>query len=914
MNPPSTIAHYRITAKLGEGGMGAVYRATDTKLNRQVAIKILPETLASDPGRMARFTHEAQVLASVNHPNIAAIYGVEDRALVLEFVEGATLADRIARGPIPIDEALPVARQIAEALEYAHDKGIVHRDLKPSNVMITDRGLVKVLDFGIAKVTGAPDRDTESHPTQTLTEPGRVVGTIAYMSPEQARSKEVDSRSDIFAFGCVLYEMITGKAAFRGEDPITTLAAIVATNPPPALELVPDLPKPVGRIIDICLRKKPVDRWQNVGDVKLLLDSALEDLASPADSPLLPRGRRARLAPSLALAALAGSLLTVAALYLFLHQPADTAGATVLRRVTSTPGLSAFPALSRDGNLLAFASDRSEEGNLDIWVQQIGARDPIRLTRDPADDSDPTISTDGTRIAFRSEHAGPSGQGGVYLVPALGGDPVLLAPRGRNPRFSPDGRWIAYWEGRESADFYPGSASVFVVDAGGGQPRQIAAEMAAALYPVWSPKGDQLLVLAQHSAPADRDWWIIPFEQGSAHKTGALPQFRSQGLRWAAWESSFAPLDWRADGSGRVLFAASSQSAAGEGDAGNLWQVAIGPRGSIAGRAFSVTHGPGVQAQASAAAASDRGRLAFADLSWKPDVWATPIDADRGVVSGERRRVTADEAYALAPSVSADGSRLVFLSRQLGRWALRTQDLATGKGLTLVNSAQGLYNPKMSGDGTTIAYADREGNILSVPRAGGSVEELCQRCGTTMGISFDGKRISYEPLVRENLTVYDVAQRKSVILAPQMPGVVLTGGQFSPDQKWIAFHSVGQRASTARIWIARIDGSLPVSPSDWIPVTDGNSMEMTPAWSPSGSLLYFLSERDGFRCIRAIKLDPATKKPVGEAFAVQHFHTARWSLKRINGTTGMNGLSVAPGRMIVAFGELTGDIWLEEKP
>ena len=235
MNPPSTIAHYRITAKLGEGGMGAVYRATDTKLNREVAIKILPETIASDPDRMARFTREAQVLASVNHPNIAAIYGVEDRALVLELVEGATLADRIARGPIPIDEALPVARQIAEALEYAHDKGIVHRDLKPSNVMITDRGLVKVLDFGIAKVTGAPDHDTQSHPTQTLTEPGRVVGTIAYMSPEQARGKEVDARSDIFAFGCLLYEMITGKAAFRGEDPITTLAAIVATDPPPAL-------------------------------------------------------------------------------------------------------------------------------------------------------------------------------------------------------------------------------------------------------------------------------------------------------------------------------------------------------------------------------------------------------------------------------------------------------------------------------------------------------------------------------------------------------------------------------------------------------------------------------------------------------------------------------------------------------
>src|SRR5260370_30823965 len=210
MTPLPVIGHYRITAKLGEGGMGAVYRATDTRLNREVAIKILPEAFASDPERMARFSREAQVLASVNHPNIAAIYGVEERALVLELVEGTTLGELIARGPIPIDEALLIARQIAEALECAHDKGIVHRDLKPANVMITapasgSRGLVKVLDFGIAKVAGAPDQDRASHPTQTLTKTGHAVGTIAYMSPEQARGKEVDPRSDIFAFGCVLY-------------------------------------------------------------------------------------------------------------------------------------------------------------------------------------------------------------------------------------------------------------------------------------------------------------------------------------------------------------------------------------------------------------------------------------------------------------------------------------------------------------------------------------------------------------------------------------------------------------------------------------------------------------------------------------------------------------------------------------
>jgi Tol biopolymer transport system component len=495
----------------------------------------------------------------------------------------------------------------------------------------------------------------------------------------------------------------------------------------------------------------------------------------------------------------------------------------------------------------------------------------------------------------------------------LGGESVLVAPRGRNPRFSPDGRWIAYWAGRETSEFFPGSASVFVIDAGGGQPRQVATDMSAALYPVWSPKGDQLLVLSQHNK-GDRDWWIVPFEHGSARKTGALPQFQVRGLRRAAWLSLIAPLEWRADGSGRVLFAASSGSETGEGDAANLWQIAVSASGSVMGRASPVTHGPGVQMQPTAAATSDRGRLAFADLSWKPDVWATPVNAEQGVISGEHRRVTSDESHAVSPSISADGSQLVFLSRQLGRWTLRARDVAAGKDLVLVNSAQGLTNPRISGDGKTIAYSDREGNLYVVPRAGGAVDQLCARCGTAMGVSFNGKRIAYEPVTEENLTMYDLAQRKSIIVSSQPPGTVLTGSQFSPDDQWIAFYSIGQRASTTRLWIVRVDRDLPVPQSDWIPITDGNSMDLHPSWSPGGRLLYFLSERDGFRCIRAVKLDLATRKTIGQDFAVQHFHTARWSVKRINATTGMNGLSIAPGRLILAFGELTGSIWLEEKP
>jgi len=278
---PSSIAHYKITAKLGEGGMGAVYRATDTKLGRDVAIKVLPDSFANDRDRLTRFTREAQVLASLNHPHIAAIYGVEDRALILELVEGPTLADRLVHGAIPLEEALPIARQIAEGMEFAHERGIIHRDLKPSNVKIRDDGTVKLLDFGLAKAfsldEGSGSAELMNSPTLTgrATQLGVILGTAAYMAPEQAKGKAVDRRADIWAFGIVVYEMLTGKRGYQAEDVSETLAAVLtrevdwtalpAATPARLRTLLRDcLRAPVGTVVfkaehnaPVCVRLRP---------------------------------------------------------------------------------------------------------------------------------------------------------------------------------------------------------------------------------------------------------------------------------------------------------------------------------------------------------------------------------------------------------------------------------------------------------------------------------------------------------------------------------------------------------------------------------------------------------------------------------------------------------------------------------
>ena len=338
--PGTRLGPYEVLAPIGAGGMGEVYRATDTKLKRQVALKILPTLLAADAERLARFQREAEVLASLNHPNIAAIYGLEDadgtKALVMELVEGPTLADRIARGVVPVDEALPIATQIAEALEAAHEQGIIHRDLKPANIKVRSNGTVKVLDFGLAKAMDPPGMvspGVSQAPTITtpaMTQAGIILGTAAYMSPEQACGKPVDKRADIWAFGCVLYEMLTGRRAFGGETVTETLAAILE-RPVDWTTLPAATPAGVRTVLRHAFEKDPKRRLHDIADARIQLDD--RSLAPPLVSGA--GTRRVTLRWLMALGATAIAVGGVA--YLVAKRPSTSPTGTVVTRLVVTP-------------------------------------------------------------------------------------------------------------------------------------------------------------------------------------------------------------------------------------------------------------------------------------------------------------------------------------------------------------------------------------------------------------------------------------------------------------------------------------------------------------------------------------------------------------------------------------------------
>ena len=487
---PDLIAHYRISSKLGEGAMGEVYRATDSKLGREVAIKLIPEDFAKDATRMARFTREAQVLASLNHPNIAAIYGVEDRALIMELVEGETLSERIKKGAIPLEEALDIARQIADGLEAAHDKGVVHRDLKPANIKITPGGVVKLLDFGLAKAEGPWSATTsvEDAPTLTVasTGAGVILGTAAYMAPEQARGRTVDKRADIWAFGVILYEMLTGQQTFAGDTITDVLASVVRQDPD-----LTRVPAKVRPLLERCLAKDPKRRLRDAGDAMLLLDTPAATTAAPANRMM-----------TWAVAG-AATLLAVALAWLsvvhFREVPPEP---EVVRFQITLPDEVSFTqfgvsSISPDGRKLAFAAF-GYDGAPRVWIRTFDSPTPRPLMEARISQQQAPFfwSADSRYVFFDSERklkkidinggapevvsnlqplggsASADGTilfgatGGIMKIAASGGEPtpvVKATAENQNvhafPVFLPDGRHFLYMRGAPA-----GKRAIYVGD------------------------------------------------------------------------------------------------------------------------------------------------------------------------------------------------------------------------------------------------------------------------------------------------------------------------------------------------------------------------------------------------------------------------------------------------------------------
>ena len=838
LSPGTRLGHYDVTALIGEGGMGQVWQATDTQLNRQVALKILPDAFADDPDRLARFQREAQVLASLNHPNIAAIYGIEEaegtRALVLELVEGPTLADRIGNGAIPVDEALPIAKQIAEALEAAHEAGVIHRDLKPANIKVREDGTVKVLDFGLAKAfqPDGSDPNMSLSPTISLTaaatQMGMVIGTAAYMAPEQAKGRAVDKRADVWAFGAVLYEMLTGQKPFSGDDLSTTLARVIEREPD--WDLLPSTLSPsLAVFLRRCLAKDPRQRVHDVADVRLAMEGAFETtLSAPsAAAAVAPRRLWQRPVPALI------GLLLVAVIAGFtvwvLTRPVPPAPTPVAQFALPTPsggavrteGLEAAVAISPDGTRVVYASGRAGPANWRLYLRQLGDLDAIPL-RGTEGATAPFFSADGQWVGFRGSNPGRL----LKKVPVLGGPAVTIAPM--------DAQGLGMSWGPDDTIVFATTDGLRRVSAAGGEPEMLTTvepgqeNEAGPRWPSVLPNGKGVLFTAWSGSVETSRLAVLSLE------TRQVTYLLTGGS------------DPRYSPTGHIVYVAD----------GTLFAV-----GFDADRLVLTTTNPVPVAENVNTRVGGAADFALADNGSL--VYVTAVDEARALVwvdheGHEEPLATPLRAYRV-PSVSPSGTQVavdVIVQSGADIWI---HDLGRGTESRLTTGRSNDYAPLWTPDGERVVFTSNRAGPLGlfqkVVEAPGDADRLMTLSGDATVIQATSWSADGQTLLNWQVTGTRETDIGLLSLAGDHTPELLLDAEFaeatpaiSPGGDWIAYES--NETEQRQVYVQRfpaLGGKTPIS-------TDGGGQ---PLWSADGRELFYRAEGGGVVAVPVLATEPA---------------------------------------------------------
>jgi len=724
------------------------------------------------------------------------------------------------------------------------------------------------------------------------------------MSPEQAEGKAVDARSDVFSFGSVLYEMLTGQRAFQGGTKVSTIAAILREEPKPLSQAVEGLPREVERIVKRCLRKDPTHRFQHMDDLKV----ALEELKEESDSGELAATTTAekKRFSRKAIAVATVALLAVATVVAYILWPRPQAPAQrTLTRLTFDPGLQSDPTFSPDGQMFAYSSDHS--GNFDIWVQQISGGNPVQVTNNPAHDWQPDWSPDGKQIVFRSERDG----GGLYVVPALGGHETKVSSFGYRPRWSPDGSRILFRSTILRGVSEP--LRVYIVGLDGNPPHEVLAETLTAAASetsvAWNPDGQRVSIRLRQPGEPQGGFWTVPVAGGAPVKSQLATQVEDQLKAASVFLGDFV---WAPAGKA-LYFEGTSR------DVRNLWKVTVEPDTLrwVAGPE-RLTTGPGQDT--ALAISADSKRLGFVARTESLRIWSIPFDAAKGRTTGEGQPVTAAGMDADCPDLTRDGSKLVFLAVRAGKEELWAKSLTDGRETLLVAEAN-YYALRWSRDGTRLAYrrctvAYPSCSIVVLPAGGGNEERLdspVPRGGENpFDWSADGKWILASSRRRspEHVLLWALplsaaphAETEARVVASN-PEYDLWQGRFSPDDRWVCFNAVratGIAGSAINV--------VPAAGGDWIPITDGKHHDDKPRWSPDGKIIYFVSSRGGFMNVWGRRFDPTVGKPVGEPFQVTRFESPG---RMPSDYIAYAELGVAANHLVLPIMEATGNIWMLE--